>query len=173
MEPETDASTRRVYGGLAPNDEGLAQVDRPEVVLGQALEDVAAAVDQVPVLEAAVPGDRARAGVPALARWAPDQDPTGGEDRGCHARGRRQLEAGDDRRARLRPQPHRAGRDAHVAKRVVQPEGALDRRFLPARVGRRDHPAPAAERLILGPPALRGRGPGEGVAARLARVRLA
>ena len=88
-------------------------------------------------------------------------------DRRRHARGRGQLEAGDDRGARLRPQPHRARCDAHEAERVVQPERALDRGGAALVVLGGDDPAPAPERVGLAFP--RGRGPGVRVDAGLPR----
>src|SRR5262249_10541281 len=138
-----------VAGWLAPDDEALVQVDRPVGVLREDLEDVGAAVDESAVLEAAAPGNGAVARGEVPRRQPADERPARRPARRRHARGVGELEARDDRGARLLPQLHRPRRDTDEPERVVQPEGALDRGLLPVGVGRRDDPAPAPERLAL------------------------
>src|SRR6476469_6318442 len=96
IEPVIDASsTRRVYGPLSADDERLVEVDRAEGVLREHLEDVAAAVDEPAVLEAAVPRDRAGARREVAAGEPADQHAPGCPDRRRHASREGELEAGD------------------------------------------------------------------------------
>src|SRR5215211_1051061 len=120
MEPETDASTRRVYGALAQDDEALVQVDRTVRVLREDLEDVRPAIGETPVGEAPVPGDRRRPGGEVAARQAADEDAARRPDRRRHARRVGEPEARDYRLARARVELDGLRRDPDEAERVVQ-----------------------------------------------------
>src|SRR5215216_2434109 len=172
MEPETDASTRRVYGALAQDDEALVQVNGAVRVLREDLEDVRPAIGEAPVGEAPVPGDCRRAGGEVAARQAADADAARRPARGRHAGGVGEPEARDHRLARARTELDGLRRDPDEAERVVQPERALDRRLASLLVGGRDDPAPTAERVIGELALLRRVRPRVGVHARLPRERL-